>query len=264
MRSRVASAHRRHEEILARTPHNLGVGIVAAQRDRFERSFARAVVQLEEPGLQGTLQCLPMVQRILDRFADRALGQDLGQLGFQPGVELVKDRPRPLSSQFVPQPDERLVVCRLSLLGVAFHVIQEADPCQRLMRPWRVAGPRLVELSPRVHHAADLDDVTRFVQPIVGRIGVGLEITLEVLEDLVRAGGTAVRRVAIDHVRMVVVADGDPKPAGLDSLAVVVLHRHRRVVVLDDLGGEDLAQHQLDDRIQQLGDRGHPVAHRRP
>ena len=59
------------------------------------------------------------------------------------------------------------------------------------------------------------------------------------------------------------VADGDPEPAGLDPLAVVVLHRHRRVVILDDLGGQDLAQHQLDDRRQQLGDDGHPVAHRR-
>ena len=59
------------------------------------------------------------------------------------------------------------------------------------------------------------------------------------------------------------VADGDPEPPGLDPLAVVVLHRHRRVVVLDDLGGEDLAQHPLDDRLEQLGDDGHPVAHRR-
>ncbi len=37
-----------------------------------------------------------------------------------------------------------------------------------------------------------------------------------------------------------------------------------RVVVLDDLGGQDPAQHQLDDRLQQLGGDGHPVAHRRP
>ena len=97
-----------------------------------------------------------------------------------------------------------------------------------------------------------------------GRIGVGLEITLEVLEDLLRPGGAAVRRVAIDHVRMAAVADGDPEPAGLDPLAVVVLHRHRRVVVLDDPGTEDLLQHQIDDRLEQIGDRGHPVAHRQP
>ena len=93
MRSRVASAHRRREEILARTPHNLGVGIVATQCHRLERALALTVVQLEEPGLQGTLQGLPVVQCVLDRFADRALGQDLGQLGFQPGVKLVEDRP---------------------------------------------------------------------------------------------------------------------------------------------------------------------------
>jgi hypothetical protein len=33
-----------------------------------------------------------MIRRMLGRFADRALGQDLGPLGFQPGMELVEDR----------------------------------------------------------------------------------------------------------------------------------------------------------------------------
>src|SRR3954462_12174237 len=115
------------------------------------------------------------------------------------------------------------------------------------MRPWRVAGPRLVELPSRMHHAPDLDDLARFVEAVVGRIGIGLEITLEVLEDLAWPGGAAVRRVGIDRVRMVVVADGDPEPAGLDPLAAVILHRYRRVVVLDDPGGKDQAQHPLGD-----------------
>ena len=98
------------------------------------------------------------VQGILDRFADRALGQDLRPLGLQPGVELVEDRPRSLGSHPVPQGDERLVVRRLALLHVALDVVEQADPGQRLMRPLRVAGPRLVELPPRVHQAPDLDD----------------------------------------------------------------------------------------------------------
>src|SRR5262245_28428319 len=56
------------------------------------------------------------------------------------------------------------------------------DPRQGLMRPLRVARPRLVELPPRVHHASDLDDVARGVQAVVGRTGVGLEIALESLD----------------------------------------------------------------------------------
>ena len=251
MRSRVASAHRRHEEILARTPHNLGVGIVPSQRDRFECAFTGAVVQFEKPGFQGTLQCRPMVQGILNRLADRALGQDLRQLGLQPDVELVKDRQRSLSSQLMPQRDEGPVIGRISLFfRFAFDVVKQFDPCQCLMRPFRVTGPRLVELSSSVHHAADLDDLLRFVQMIVDGSSVGLEIALEILEDLLRPGATVVRRVTVDHVMIVVIANGSPESTGLDSFARMVLDGHRRVVILDDLGRQNPAHHQLDDWLQ--------------
>src|SRR5579871_374429 len=103
-------------------------------------------------------------------------------------MELVEDRPRSLRSHPVPQGDERLVILRLALLHFALDIIEQADPGQRLMRPWRVAGPRLVELPARVHHAPDLDDRARPVQAIVGRVGVGLKITAEVLEDLLWPG----------------------------------------------------------------------------
>jgi len=43
-----------------------------------------------------------MIERILNRLADRALGKNFGQLGLQPGVELVEDRPRSLLTQLVP------------------------------------------------------------------------------------------------------------------------------------------------------------------
>ena len=125
----------------------------------------------------------------------------------------------------------------------------------------RWSAPR--KTSAALHHAADLDDLARFVETIVGRIGIGLEVTFEVLEDLPWPSGAAIRRVGIDYVRIIVVADGNPEPAGLDPLAVMVLDRYGRVVILDDLRGQDLAEHQLDDRAQQVGDDGHPVAHRR-
>ena len=150
-----------------------------------------------------------------------------------------------------------IVVCGLALFRVAFDVVEQADPRQRLMGSLRVAGPGLVELSPCVHHAADLDDLARFVETIVGRIGVGLEIALEILEDLLRPGGTTVRRVPVGYVTIVVIADGNPEPTGLDPLAGVVLYGHRCVVVLDYLGRQDLALHQLHDRSQQLGGDRH-------
>src|SRR6202035_3265494 len=101
------------------------------------------------------------------------------------------------SSQLVPQRDEGLVPCGLLLFRFAFDVIEQADPRQRLVRPIRVGCPRLVELASRVHHAPDLDDLARLVETIVPRIGIGLEIALEILEDLIWPGGAAVWRVVI-------------------------------------------------------------------
>jgi hypothetical protein len=86
-------------------------------------------------------------------------------------MELVEDRSRSLAAHPVPQGDERLVVVDLSFLHLAFDVIAQADPRQRLIGSCRVVGPRLVELAPRVHQASDLDDVARLVQAVAGRIG---------------------------------------------------------------------------------------------
>ena len=55
-----------------------------------------------------------------------------------------------------------------------------------------------------------------------------------------------------------------PEPSGLDPFALVILHLHRRFVILDDPGLEDLGHHERHDRLKQIGGDGHPVAHRRP
>ena len=54
----------------------------------------------------------------------------------------------------------------------------------------------------------------------------------------------------------------NPESAGFDSLAVVVLHFHRRVIGLNDLRFEHALQHRLHDRGEQAGGGRHPVAHR--
>ena len=148
------------------------------------------------------------------------------------------------------------------LLGLLLDLVEQFDPRQRLVRPRRVAGPRLVELPPRVHHAADLDDLARGEQGVVGRIRIGLEIALEALEDRRRARATAVRRVSINDVGMVVITEVDPEPAGLDPLAVVVLHWSPSCRRSGSPWTRGPAMHGVDDRLQQVGGDGHPVAHR--
>ena len=73
------------------------------------------------------------------------------------------------------------------------------------------------------------------------------------------AGG----RVIVDDESVVAIADIGPEVAGLDPFAVVILDLHRRVVGADHLRGQDPSGHLADDRLEQLGDGGHPVAHRR-
>ena len=63
------------------------------------------------PASRGTLQRHPMVQRILNRFADRALGQEpLATSASSQAWNFVKDRPRSLGSHLMPQRDESLVI----------------------------------------------------------------------------------------------------------------------------------------------------------
>src|SRR5262249_28106895 len=91
---------------------------------------------------------------------------------YQPVMEVLEDRARSLLSQRMPCRDERLVLRGLMLLlGLSLHVVEQADPRQRPVRPRRVAGPGLVELPPRVHHAPDLEDLPRGVQPVEDRGG---------------------------------------------------------------------------------------------
>jgi hypothetical protein len=61
-----------------------------------------------------------------------------------------------------------------------------------------------------------------------------------------------------------VVADLDPEPAGLDPLALVILHLDRRVVGLNHFRQDHASEHLSDDRLEQGGGSRHPVAQRRP
>jgi uridine phosphorylase len=53
-----------------------------------------------------------------------------------------------------------------------------------------------------VHHAPDLDDLSRRVQLVEDRTGIGLEIAFIVLEELRRAGATAILRVTINDIEV--------------------------------------------------------------
>jgi len=83
------------------------------------------------------------------------------------------------------------------------------------------------------------------------------------LEHPLRAGPAAIGGEVEHHVGMVAIPQMDPEPALVPAFDLVQ-YRHRRVVGLDHPRLEDLAVHLLDDRLQQAGADGHPVAGRRP
>jgi hypothetical protein len=183
MRSRVANALRQRRAILARTPHNLGVGIIAAKGHRLHRPLAGTVVDLQKARFQVPLQGLPVIPRIADRLADRTLGQDpLLILVVQPLLQLLQDRPRLLLAQGVT-----LRVVQALLPGLFLDFVQQADPRQGLVGPWRIGGPGFVELPPGVHPAPDLLDLAVGEQGVISRVRVGLQIALVSLEHLLRS-----------------------------------------------------------------------------
>ena len=70
----------------------LWAGIIATDGDRLHRPLRRVVVDLQEALLRVPHQRRPVVQRVADRLADRALGQHLRSLRLQPGEQLLQDR----------------------------------------------------------------------------------------------------------------------------------------------------------------------------
>jgi hypothetical protein len=95
------------------------------------KARSRAAVQLEESGVQHARQGLPMVQRVLDRFGDRALGQDVRQLRFQRVMKRVDDRLQSLLSHLVPHGDERFIVYVLSPADFGLDIIAQGTGFRR-------------------------------------------------------------------------------------------------------------------------------------
>jgi hypothetical protein len=107
-------------------------------------------------------------EQALTRLAARSLH-------LQPLVELAQDRHR----QVLAHPHPLRVA---EVLGLPLQLVKLPVIGQRLVRPQRVAAPRLVELAPRVRVAGHLDDACRRrprvgqVQSVVAAEGVRVQV----------------------------------------------------------------------------------------
>src|SRR5271157_2286453 len=70
--------------------------IAASYAEAPQRVLAFIVVDVQPAVVRVYGQGRPVAERIVHRSTNRALGQDLGRLGFQPCMEAVQERPRPL------------------------------------------------------------------------------------------------------------------------------------------------------------------------
>jgi site-specific DNA recombinase len=134
-------------------------------------------------------------------------------------------------------------------------------PARSSEEPQGAPEPRL--RSDGVRPAADLDDVAGAVDAVehVGR--VGLEEAAVIRED---GGGSVAglgRRVVVDGVRVVAVADEHPEPARLRLLEAGLQHGHAGLVGLHHTRLQHLGEHQFVERLQQIGRGSHPVGERR-
>src|ERR1700674_1490599 len=131
-------------------------------------------------------------------------------------------------------------------------------------KPARVpcAHRGFVKVATCVDPTPDLDDRAGGIERVVSRVGVGLKIPAETVDKSSRPATLSGRRVVVDDVGMTAVAEMRPEP-GFVCSALVIEHRDRRVVGLNDARSQQIAPHPLDERTDQLGRLRHPAAERR-
>ena len=117
--------------------------------------------------------------------------------------------------------------------------------------------------------ASDLGNLTAGFTPVdavVAAEGVGLQEDLSIpappVEEFHGAIPTATGGVIKDCLGMIRFADVHPEPPGLGRAGIFpIQHIHRRVVGMDDPGGQHFFDHEVVQRPEGLGTLGHPVAH---
>jgi hypothetical protein len=192
--------------------------VFSSECDRAKSAFGGVVIDVQEAVFGESVECDPVPPGIGDGMTDRALRQHSRHLIRKPGRERRELLFRSLLAQ--TQADRIGIVAdealsRDEIASFILDQVEVADAGESLGRSRGVGIAGLKEVPPRVREASDFNDAAGKIEAVehVGR--VGLQEALVILEDLGRPGASLGRRVIVDEVRMVAVADVDPEPARL-------------------------------------------------
>ncbi len=186
--------------------------VLAADGDALHLALGHVVVDRQEARLGISNQRRPIIQGVANRLGHRTLGQHLRALFLEPGVELVQDQERQILAHLSPAG-----IVELGGRGAPLQFIKLPIIGQRLMRAHDVAAACLVKLAARMRIASDLDDRravgarARQVQGVIAAEGVGMQVTVEVGEELLRAVALAVNGEVENVVGMAAVAPVNPR-----------------------------------------------------
>ena len=155
--------------------------------------LGHVVVEREATVVEESRQRDALVAGVTECLRDRRVVEDEGGLLVAPGEEGVDEGPRLLSTGLLA-----LLARRRG--DRAFDSIQPADQRERVLGPDRVRAERLVEVSPSVGPAPDLDHVAVFVEVIVDRVGIGDEMALVAGEQAIDGLAVVPVRVPVEDV----------------------------------------------------------------
>ena len=128
----------------------------------------------------------------------------------------------------------------------------------------RLIQPGVEEVAARMSPATHRDDPAgRFLDHrFVGCIGIRLQITAEILEELGWPVPAARIAIVIDCVAMITLADVRPELAGPCRIPREVQHSHGGLIGVDHIRLDHPLSHQLNQRAEQDRTLGQPAAER--
>ena len=150
--------------------------VFSSECDGSDLVFNEVVVDQELSIEQVATEVLPPWQGVCDGGAELVFGSELLPGFDQPGFERFPDGLCFPGSQF-----EALGVGELVFPGLSFEVIELPEDFERMRYPWIILSC-LKELSSGMCHASKGDDAFLFLELMVDRGAVGLEVSLEVFQ----------------------------------------------------------------------------------
>lgn len=219
--------------------------VLPPQREGPDCILGQVVVRPEAAVFEVTVKSLPLVQGIVDGLSKRLGGKGLDLELSESLEDRVQNGPAVLFP--VPAP-----VGIVHLRTLRFHFVELGDAAYDLRRLLGAGGCGLIELTPGMHPAADLDNAILAEELIIAAIGIRVGIAAITIQEIQRSLLASVMRKIIHRQRWTAAsAHIRPQPGLLHLSAPLDLKRDDGVVGKD----HTCFEHRLFQCIPKKGDR---------